>query len=67
MNSMTTEAKRLIEEFAALSDEAKQEVVAEILHISLNIDESELTDEERCRVAAEVWAAYDAQSAFSAC
>ena len=61
MNSMTTEAKRLIEEFAALSDEAKQEVVAEILHISLNIDESELTDEERCRVAVEVWAAYDAE------
>jgi hypothetical protein len=61
MNSMTTEAKRLIEEFEALSDEAKQEVVAEILHLSLNIDESELTDEERCRVAAEVWAAYDAE------
>ena len=50
-----------MEEFAALSDEAKQEVVAEILNLSLNIDESELTDEERCRVAAEVWAAYDAE------
>jgi hypothetical protein len=58
---MTAEAKRLIEEFEALPDSTKREVFAEILYISLNIDESELTDEERCMVAGEIFAAYDAE------
>jgi hypothetical protein len=58
---MTTEAKRLIEQFEALSDAAKQEVLVEILRIAGDIDYPELTDEDLTAVAAETFALYDAE------
>ncbi|HEY6141382.1 MAG TPA: hypothetical protein VI670_26805 [Thermoanaerobaculia bacterium] len=58
---MTTEAKHLIEEFEALSDAAKQEVLVEILRIANDIDYPELTDEDLTAVAAETFALYDAE------
>ena len=58
---MITEAKRLIEEFEALPDRAKHEVLAELLRIADDIEYPELTDDDLRAVASETFAAYDAE------
>jgi hypothetical protein len=58
---MTTEAKHFIERFEALPDAAKQEVLVELLRIAKDIDYGDITDEELCHAAAEVFAAMDAE------
>jgi len=56
---MTTEAKHVLEEFQALSDAAKREVLVEILRISDDLDYGELSDEELAFAANEVFLALD--------
>lgn len=58
---MTSEAKHLIEEFEALPDSAKQEVLAELLRVAGEIEYPELTDDDLRAVASETFAAYDAE------
>ena len=56
---MTTEAKRLLEEFEALPDEAKQEVLVEILRIAGDSDYGDISDEELRHAADEVFVMMD--------
>jgi len=58
---MTTEAKRLVEEFEALPDEIKREVLTELIVIAQRIDDPELTDEELLLAANDVFAIHDAE------
>ena len=58
---MTTEAKRLVEEFEALPDEIKREVLTELIEIAQRIDDPELTDEELLLAANDVFAIHDAE------
>ena len=56
---MTTEAKHLIEEFGALPEPSKREVLAELLRISRHLDYPEMTNDELTSAANEVFLAYD--------
>lgn len=56
---MTAEAKHLIEEFGALPEPTKREVLAELLRISRNLDYPEMGDDELTAAANEVFLAYD--------
>jgi hypothetical protein len=56
---MTAEAKRLLEEFGALSDPSKREVLAELLRVSRHLDYPEVSDEEFTSAANDVFLAYD--------
>jgi hypothetical protein len=56
---MTAEAKHLLEEFGALSDPSKREVLAELLRISRHLDYPEVSDEEFTSAANDVFLAYD--------
>lgn len=58
---MTAEAKHLIQEFAALPDAAKHEVLVEILRMAGEIEYPELTDDDLRAVASETFAAYDVE------
>ena len=58
---MTAEVKPLIEEFEALPESAKREVLAELLRISLNIDEPAVADVELLTAANGIFAGYDAE------
>jgi hypothetical protein len=56
---MTAEAKHLIEEFGALSDPAKREVLTELLRLSRNLEYPVASDDELTSVANEVFLSYD--------
>jgi hypothetical protein len=56
---MTAEAKHLLEEFGALPDPSKREVLAELLRVSRHLDYPEMSDEELTSAANEVFLAYD--------
>lgn len=56
---MTAEAKHLLEEFGALPDPSKREVLAELLRVSRHLDYPEMGDEELTSAANDVFLAYD--------
>lgn len=56
---MTTEAKHLIEEFGALPEPSKREVLAELLRMSRHLDYPEMSDDELVSAANDVFLAYD--------
>lgn len=56
---MTTEAKHLIEEFGALPDPSKREVLAELLRLSRHLDYPEISDDELSSSANDVFLGYD--------
>ena len=56
---MTAEAKHLIEEFGALPEPSKREVLAELLRISRNLDYPEISDDELTSSANQVFLTYD--------
>jgi hypothetical protein len=57
--SVTADAKHLIEEFAALPELSKREVLAEILRISRDLDYPHMSDDELTLAANEVFLTYD--------
>ena len=60
---MTAEAKHLLEEFGALPDPTKREVLAELLRVSKYLDYPEMSDEELTSAANDVFLAYDEREA----
>ena len=58
---MTAEAKHIIEDFGALPDQAKREVLAELLRLSRHLDFPEASDEELLSSADQVFLEYDRQ------
>lgn len=56
---MTAEAKHLLEEFGALPEPAKREVLAELLRISRDLDYPEVSDDELTVAADAVFRTYD--------
>lgn len=56
---MSTEAEHLIEEFGALPEPSKREVLAELLRISRHLDYPEMSDDELTSAANEVFLGYD--------
>jgi hypothetical protein len=56
---MTADAKHLIEEFEALPDATKQEVLAELLRIANDIDYGDITDEELRHAADKIFVMMD--------
>jgi hypothetical protein len=56
---MTAEAKHLIDDFQALPDAAKREVLAELVRISRHIDYPEMSEDELVSAADEVFRGYD--------
>ncbi len=56
---MTAEAKHLLEEFGALPDPSKREVLAELLRLSRHFDYPEMSDEELTSAANDMFLAYD--------
>jgi hypothetical protein len=60
---VTFEAKHLIEEFGALPDPSKREVLAELQRISRHLDYPEMNDHELTSAANEVFLSYDEREA----
>ncbi|HXA20628.1 MAG TPA: hypothetical protein VN380_26855 [Thermoanaerobaculia bacterium] len=60
---MTVEAKHFIEDFSALPDESKREVLAEIIRMSRNLDYPEISEGELLSVADEIFKQYDRREA----
>jgi len=58
---MTAEAKHIVEDFRALPDAAKREVLAELVRISAHIDYPAMSDDELVAAANEVFLSYDAR------
>ena len=58
---MTAEAKHIIDDFGALPDPAKREVLRELLRMSRYLDYPEATDEELLSSADEIFREYDRQ------
>ena len=56
---MTAEAKHIVEDFRALPDETKREVLAELMRISGDIDYPDASDDELVGAANEVFLTYD--------
>lgn len=56
---MTAEAKHLIEEFGALPEPTKREVLAELLRISGNLDYPEMEDDDLTAAANALFLTYD--------
>lgn len=56
---MTVEAKHIVDDFRALPDSAKREVLAELVRISGRIDYPTMSDEELTAAADDVFRAYD--------
>jgi hypothetical protein len=56
---VTAEAKHLIEEFGALSDPAKREVLAELLRLSRDLEYPVTGDDELTSAANELFLSYD--------
>ena len=58
---MTAEAKHIIDDFGALPDPTKREVLTELLRISRYLDYPEASDEELLSSADEIFREYDRQ------
>jgi len=58
---VTAEAKHIIDDFGALPDLAKREVLAELLRISRHLDYPAMSDEELLSAADDVFVGYDRQ------
>jgi hypothetical protein len=56
---MTAEAKHIVEDFEALPDPAKREVLAELVRISGRIDYPAMSDDELISAANDVFLGYD--------
>ena len=56
---MTAQAKHIIEEFQALPDQAKREVLAELIRTSRSIEYPQLSEDELLSAADEVFLEYD--------
>lgn len=56
---MTAEAKHLIDEFGALPEPTKREVLAELLRMSRDLDYPQMGDDELTAAANDVFLAYD--------
>lgn len=56
---MTAEAKHLVEEFGALPDPAKREVLAELLRMSRYLDYPEMSEDELTAAADALFVEYD--------
>jgi hypothetical protein len=54
-----SDAQHLIDDFEALPDPAKREVLAELVRISRHIDYPPISDEELLAAADEVFGSYD--------
>jgi hypothetical protein len=60
---MTAEAKHIVDDFQALPDTAKREVLAELVRISGRIDYPNVSDDELLSAANDVFLAYDEREA----
>ncbi|MFL6247142.1 MAG: hypothetical protein ACJ74H_14010 [Thermoanaerobaculia bacterium] len=58
-NTMTAEAKHIVDDFQALPDTTKREVLAELVRISARIDYPTVLDDELLSAANDVFLAYD--------
>ena len=56
---MTADAKHIIDDFGALPDPAKREVLAELLRMSRFLDYPGLSDDELVSTADEIFLEYD--------
>jgi len=56
---MTTEAKYVIEQFGALPDPTKREVLTELIRMSQNLEYPEISDEELRSAANDLFLEYD--------
>jgi hypothetical protein len=56
---VTAEAKHLVDDFRALPDATKREVLAELVRISARIDYPAMSDDEYLAAANDVFTAYD--------
>jgi len=60
---VTVEARHLIEEFGALPDPTKREVLAELLRAFRDLDSPEMSHDELTFAANEVFLEYDEREA----
>lgn len=60
---MTAQAKHIIEEFQALPDQAKREVLAELIRTSRFIDYPEPSEDELLSAANSIFLDYDRREA----
>ncbi|HVT03141.1 MAG TPA: hypothetical protein VHL58_07150 [Thermoanaerobaculia bacterium] len=60
---MTAEAKHVIEEFGALPDPSKREVLTELLRITRGLDFPDMSDDELTFAANKVFLEYDEREA----
>ncbi|HET8760434.1 MAG TPA: hypothetical protein VFN94_05165 [Nitrospiria bacterium] len=60
---MTGQAKHIIEEFQALPDQAKREVLAELIRTSRFIDYPETSEDESLSAANAIFLDYDRREA----
>jgi hypothetical protein len=58
---VTVEAKHIIDDFGALPDPAKREVLAELLRMSRYMDYPSVNDDELLSAADEIFLEYDRQ------
>ncbi|HEY0142428.1 MAG TPA: hypothetical protein VGF48_16135 [Thermoanaerobaculia bacterium] len=56
---MTAEAKHILDDFNALPDTAKREVLAELVRISGHLDYPSVSEDELLSAANDVFLAYD--------
>ena len=56
---MTAQAKHIIEDFEALPDQEKREVLAELIRMARHIDDPVVSDDELLSAADEVFLEYD--------
>lgn len=56
---MTGEAKHIIDDFGALSDALKREVLAELLRISRHLNYPTMSDDELISAAEDIFLDYD--------
>ena len=56
---MTADAKHIVDDFQALPDTAKREVLAELVRISGRIDYPVVSDDELTSAANDLFLAYD--------
>jgi hypothetical protein len=60
---VTAEAKELVDHFRALPDNAKREVLSELVRLSGGIDFPMISDEELVTAANDVFLTYDKREA----
>ena len=60
---MTAQGKRIIEEFGALPDAAKREVLAELIRTARFIEYPDVSEDELLSAADEIFLEYDRREA----